>query len=212
MHPNPAFRGETAARNLEFAREAGFGVLAVAAGGAPLLSHVPFLLSEDGAEADLHLVRSNPMVPLLSGPVAARMAVSGPHGYVSPDWYGIADQVPTWNYVAVHLTGWLELRPQGELASLLERQSAAFEARLAPKPPWAMARMSSGVAARMMRMILPCRLRVEAVDGTWKLGQNKEVAARRAAADALEAAGQGVGTDRLAALMRGTWTAAEPSA
>ena len=73
---------------------------------------------------------------MLKQPVAARIAVSGPDGYVSPDWYGIVDQVPTWNYVAVHLTGVLELRSQEEMRDLLDRQSAYYEDRLRPKPPW----------------------------------------------------------------------------
>ena len=33
------------------------------------------------------------------------MAVNGADAYVSPDWYVSPDQVPTWLYQAVHLTG-----------------------------------------------------------------------------------------------------------
>ncbi|MCU9839597.1 FMN-binding negative transcriptional regulator [Ruegeria sp. WL0004] len=202
MHPNPAFRGESTARNLEFARARGFGVLAVAAEGAPLISHVPFLLNPDGDVAELHLVRSNPIVRLLSEPVAARLAVSGPDSYVSPDWYGVEEQVPTWNYVAVHLVGRLELRPQEEMRGLLDRLSAEFEGRLTPKAPWVADKMQPEGLARMMRMIVPCRLQVEDVKGTWKLGQNKPDAARMGAAEAMEDAGVGSEFAALAALMR----------
>ncbi|NDW44440.1 FMN-binding negative transcriptional regulator [Ruegeria sp. PrR005] len=202
MHPNPAFRGESTARNLEFARARGFGVLAVAAEGAPLISHVPFLLNESGDVAELHLVRSNLIVRLLSEPVAARLAVSGPDSYVSPDWYGVEEQVPTWNYVAVHLAGRLELRPQEEMRGLLDRLSAEFEGRLAPKAPWVADKMQPEGLARMMRMIVPCRLHVEDVQGTWKLGQNKPDAARLGAAEAMEDAGVGSEVAALAALMR----------
>lgn len=202
MHPNPAFRGESTARNLEFARARGFGVLAVAAEGAPLISHVPFLLNPDGDVVELHLVRSNPIVRLLAEPVAARLAVSGPDSYVSPDWYGVEEQVPTWNYVAVHLVGRLELRPQEEMRGLLDRLSAEFEARLAPKLPWVADKMQPEGLVRMMRMIVPCRLHVEDVQGTWKLGQNKPDAARMGAAEAMEDAGVGSEVAALAALMR----------
>src|SRR6056297_4116552 len=92
MHPNPAFRQADTARNIAFAREQGFGLLAVATGEAPLISHIPFLLSEDGTRAEFHLVRSNPIARLLSALLPARLAVQGPHSYVSPDWYG--DVVP----------------------------------------------------------------------------------------------------------------------
>lgn len=202
MHPNPAFRGESTARNLKFARARGFGVLAVAAEGAPLISHVPFLLNPDGDVAELHLVRSNPIVRLLSEPVAARLAVSGPDSYVSPDWYEVEEQVPTWNYVAVHLAGRLELRPQEEMRGLLDRLSAEFEGRLAPKAPWVADKMQPEGLARMMRMIVPCRLHIEDVQGTWKLGQNKPDAARMGAAEAMADAGVGSEVAALAALMR----------
>ncbi|AXT27808.1 FMN-binding negative transcriptional regulator [Ruegeria sp. AD91A] len=200
MHPNPAYRAEDKARHIEFARDRAFGVLAISGDGAPLISHVPFLLSEDGAVADLHLVRSNPIVRVLQGPKEVRIAVQGPDGYISPDWYGVADQVPTWNYVAVHLTGTLELRPQDELRELLDRQSAFYEKRLLPKAPWVTGKMSDDALARMMRMIVPCRMQVEDIQGTWKLGQNKPDDVRIAAADQV-ASGFGNETGQLAALM-----------
>ncbi|TMV05557.1 FMN-binding negative transcriptional regulator [Ruegeria sediminis] len=202
MHPNPAFRAEDRTRNIGFARERAFGVLAVPGEDAPLLSHVPFLLDEAGEVAELHLVRSNPVVRALAQPQKVRIAVTGPDSYVSPDWYGVADQVPTWNYVAVHLVGVLELRPDAELPDLLDRQSAFYEARLLPKPPWTTAKMGPDALQRLMRMIVPCRMRVAEIQGTWKLNQNKEPAARLAAADLVESADFGSETRALAALMR----------
>jgi len=198
MHPNPAFRDTPDEISLAFARGRGFGVLAVNGPDGPLLSHVPFLLSEDGRTAELHLVRSTAVARLGAGPVPAVLAVTGPEGYVSPDWYAIPDQVPTWNYVAVHLRGRLERRPQEELRGMLDRLSDAFEARLAPKPAWTTGKMADATMERMMRQILPYRLEIAEVQGTWKLGQNKPQAARLGAADGLAATGA---TD-LATLMR----------
>ena len=202
MHPNPAFRGAGPDRNIAFARSRAFGVLAVSTQGAPLLSHVPFLLAEDGSTADLHLVRSNPIVRARSGWGGARIAVSGPDGYISPDWYGVADQVPTWNYVAVHLTGRLEPLPDGDLPELLGRQSAFFETHLAPKPPWNMAKMSQEALAKMLRMIVPFRFHVDDIQGTWKLSQNKPDAVRLAAASHADGVDLGSETGQLAGLMR----------
>lgn len=203
MHPNPVFHTASVAENLAFARSRAFGVLAVAGeAGAPMLSHVPFLLSAEGAAVDLHLVRSNPIARALGSPRPARLAVSGPDSYVSPDWYGLEDQVPTWNYVAVHLTGTLELRPQAELRGVLDRLSDMFEARLLPNPPWRSGKMAPEALERMMRAIVPVRLRVEAVDGTWKLAQNKPEAARLGAAEGVAADGIGSGLAELATLMR----------
>ena len=201
MHPNPAFHTASAGENLAFARQRGFGLLCTNGPEAPLAAHVPFVLSRDGTSADLHLMRSNPLARALDVPRPALLAVSGPDGYVSPDWYGERAQVPTWNYVAVHLRGRLELLPEAELAGLLARLTDAFEARL-DKAPWRMDKLPGEALARMMRAILPARLHVEAIDGTWKLAQNKPGAARRAAAARV---GSGLGHElaALAALMRG---------
>lgn len=200
MHPNQVFHTKTAADNLAFARARSFGMLCV---DGPLVSHIPFLLSVDGAEAGLHLVRSNPIARRLSeGDLSARLVVSGADGYVSPDWYGAADQVPTWNYVAVHLWGRLEMRPADELRDLIDAQSAAFEARLAPKPPWTSGKMTQAVMDKMMRQIVPCRLHVAGIDGTWKLNQNKPEEVRLRAAEHIAASGVGLELEALAQLMR----------
>lgn len=201
MHPNRVFHTASRAENLAFAAERAFGVLSVVAEGAPLLSHVPFVIAGD--EVDLHLVRSNPIARALGQPVRAVLAVSGPDSYISPDWYGIDDQVPTWNYVAVHLSGMLELRPQEELRAVLERETALFEQRLHPKAPWTAAKMDGEALDRMMRVIVPCRLRIEQVDGTWKLGQNKPDDVRERAADQVQGFGIGADFPVLAGLMRG---------
>jgi predicted FMN-binding regulatory protein PaiB len=133
MHPNPAFRKTSTERNLDFARARGFGVLSVNGADGPVMAHVPFLLSPDGGHADLHLARSNAI--FAAGlPAKAVLAVVGPDAYVSPDWYGMADQVPTWNYIAVHLRGALVAMPPETLGPHVNALSDEFEARLAPKP------------------------------------------------------------------------------
>lgn len=202
MHPNLAFRQTPEARNIAFARQQGFGILAVGTEAAPLMSHIPFLLSEDGNMAEFHLVRSNPIARRMSEPMQARFAVSGPHSYVSPDWYVVEDQVPTWNYIAVHLVGEIERRPQEEMHDLLDRQSGHFEDLLLPKPPWLTKKMTPEVMTKMMRQIVPCRMRVSEILGTWKLNQNKPDEVRLRAAGQVEEADMGVQTDILAQYMR----------
>ncbi|MEL6451603.1 MAG: FMN-binding negative transcriptional regulator [Pseudomonadota bacterium] len=203
MHPNPVFHTETDARNLAYARDRAFGVLAVSGPEGPLMAHVPFLLDAEGAQVDLHLVRSNPIARALATPLPARIAVSGPDGYISPDWYGVSDQVPTWNYIAVHLTGTLERLPQEQMRDMLDRQSQHFEDQLAPKPPWKTEKMTPEILDKMMRQIVPCRMTLTGVDGTWKLNQNKPDDVRLRAADHVDAYGMGQEVRLLAALMRG---------
>ena len=203
MHPNPAFRQTPADRNLAFARARGFGILSVNGPDGPLAAHVPFLLSDDASFAELHLARSNP-IARAGLPAAALLVVSGPDAYVSPDWYGphaeVPDQVPTWNYVAVHFRGVLEPLAPEALAPHVDGLSVIHEQRIIGKTPWTSAKMTDGAMDRMLRMILPFRLRITLVDGTWKLNQNKppKVRARaEAALDKGDAAAQAI-----AALMR----------
>ncbi len=201
MHPNPVFHTASNDQNLDFARQRGFGVLTINGEHGPLAAHAPFVVANDGQTLDLHLMRSNPITRALAAPSPALLAISGPDGYISPDWYGDATQVPTWNYVAVHLRGRLEVLDQAELPDLLARLSAAFESRLAPKKPWTMDKVPAEILTRRLPIIQPLRLHVETIDGTWKLAQNKPDSARTGAADHLS---DGVGQDLtgLAHLMR----------
>lgn len=193
MHPNPAFRSSAREANLAFAAGRGFGALSVNGPDGPLAAHVPFLIEGDRVAA--HLARSNPVLRALPAP--ALLAVTGADGYVSPDWYGMPDQVPTWNYVAVHLRGPLRALPAEALRPHLIALSAGFEARL-PKAPWTHEKMDPEALARLERMIVPVEMEIASVEGTSKLSQNKPDAARMAAAEALAATGAGA----LADLMR----------
>jgi transcriptional regulator len=202
MHPNLVYHDASNARNIAFARARALGVLAVNAENGPHISHIPFLLNADATCADLHLVRSNPIARMDAGPHVAKIIISGPDSYVSPDWYGVQDQVPTWNYIAVHLTGTLEQLPQESMHDMLDRQSAAYEEQLLPKTPWTTAKMTPEVLEKMMRQIVPFRFTLTGVDGTWKLGQNKPDAVRIAAAEQMADHGIGSEVAVIAAMMR----------
>ncbi|MEM6312021.1 MAG: FMN-binding negative transcriptional regulator, partial [Pseudomonadota bacterium] len=89
-----------------------------------------------------------------------------------------------------------------ELRSVLDRESAFFEGQLAPKPEWTADKMTPEVMEKMMRAIVPCHFRIEDVQGTWKLNQNKPDDVRLRAADKVEADGIGVGLSALAEMMR----------
>ncbi|HBZ42741.1 MAG TPA: negative transcriptional regulator [Maritimibacter sp.] len=201
MHSYPLFDRASRAANVAFARERGFGTLAVNHDTGPLVSHVPFVMDAGGTMAEMHLARNNGLLTVIEGGAPAVLSVSGPDGYVSPDWYEVDDQVPTWNYVAVTLRGRASLRPADELRAQIDGLSAQFERRIVGKTPWTSEKMSAGVVERMMRAIVLVRLDIEAVEGTWKLGQNKPDAARLAAADRIEA-GSGTELSVLAELMR----------
>jgi transcriptional regulator len=189
MHPNLAFRRVDAAQSLALVRARSFGILVAPGAERPLASHIPFMLSDDGSVVEFHLVRNSAMARAIADGAPVRLIVDGPEGYISPDWYGVAEQVPTWNYVAVHLVGEARLSDEDGFRDLLDRLSAHFEARLLPKKPWTSDKMTDGVMERMMRGIVPCVMRVSDLQSTWKLGQNKTEDARVGAAQGLEVQG-----------------------
>lgn len=203
MHPNSSFRETPNAEALAFAKDRGFGVLTMNGAGGILASHIPFIVNNGWLEA--HLVRSTAIARHLSkhGEAVGKMIVSGPDGYVSPDWYGEPDLVPTWNYVAVHIEGTVRLRGSETLLGHLDRLSKRFEETLAPKPIWTHEKMSDGVMEKMMRSIVPIEMEIGAVESTFKLNQNRTSSAQAGAAMELaKRASPGLETPRLAALMR----------
>ncbi len=203
MHPNPIFRKSEREANLAFVQHRSFGTLSINADEGPLVSHIPFQLSEDGKSLEAHLVRSNPIARALrEGDAKAVIAASGGDGYISPDWYKIDDQVPTWNYVAVHLRGTVRLLPDEDLHGVLERLSTAMETRLAPKPIWTMDKMTPDALAKMMRQIVPIAMDVTDIDGTWKLSQNKPDDVRIRAYQGLASTGFGLEYQAIAGLMK----------
>ncbi|SIO18369.1 FMN-binding negative transcriptional regulator [Vannielia litorea] len=203
MHPNPIYRDAPTAQSLAFAAERGFGTLCANGEALPLTAHVPFALDEATGEATLHLMRSNPLARACTAPLPARLSVMGPDSYISPDWYEMDHQVPTWNYVAVQLDGTLHPMPDDALRGVLDTLSETFEQRLLPKAPWTADKMPPDTLARLMRMIVPFRFTVEKVESTWKLSQNKPAENRQAAARQVKGYGIGQEVALLAALMLG---------
>ena len=201
MHPNPTFRGEPVELALAFARERGFGAMTVVGPDGVLAAHVPFVLEE--GRVVTHLMRVNPLAKhLRDGPADALLIVSGPDGYVSPDWYGEAQLVPTWNYVAVHIRGELRLLDDTALREVLDRLTATCEKRLAPKSPWKVDQIEETLLNEKLPYIVPVEMSTHSVDCTFKLSQNRSDRARVGAAEALSKGGTpGIETRALAELM-----------
>lgn len=176
MHPNRAFAWEDRDAALAFVADIGFATIAAAsiADEGPVLVHAPVLVA--GPDRLLfHVSRGNRAK--LDGKRAIA-SVLGPDAYISPDWYGVEDQVPTWNYLAVEAEGPLRRLEEAELAALLDGLSAAHEARLAPKPEWTRGKMTPGRFEGMLKAIIGYELKIEALRGTRKLSQNKGDAER----------------------------------
>ena len=196
MHPDRQFRWEDQDAMRAFVGVHRFGALFAETPDGPCVAHVPVVWLDDD-RIGFHLSRGNRLARHLDGARALFLA-DGPHGYVSPDWYGMEDQVPTWNYVAVELEGVVSAMDAADLPALIDALSQDSESRLAPKPVWTRDKMTPGLFDRMLGAITGYSMQVSDWRGTRKLGQNKPAAAREAAADGLEAAGD----HAIAALMR----------
>jgi transcriptional regulator len=194
------------AASLAFAEARGFGTVCAWEGTKPIASSLPFYLAfaDDGTpQMAFHVARHNPLVKLADGTSSWLMAVNGADAYVSADWYVSPDQVPTWLYQAVHLTGTVRKLSDGELGPHLDMLSAKFENWLAPKPPWMSSKMTAGRLAAMKQAIVGLVMTVEEIEGSFKLNQTKSEADYAAVADAL---GAQVDTNaqQIARLMRET--------
>ncbi len=169
---------------------AGLATLVTAGPAGPEASHLPLLLAaEEGPFGTLygHLARANPQWRL-PGPALA--IFTGPDGYVSPSWYPskAADGrvVPTWNYIAVHAAGKLEVfEDAARLRDLVERLTRRHESG---RPvPWQVADAPADYIASMLRGIVGVRLPIERLEGKWKLSQNRTDPDRAGVIDGLKA-------------------------
>lgn len=186
MHPNPRFAWTDKEAMLAFIADIAFSTIFVAAPGGGHLLHVPVVV-HDAGRLRFHVARANRAAPALDG-APALLSCTGPEAYVSPDWYGTPDQVPTWNYVAVECQGPLRQLSDEELAEQIDALSAAHEGRLAPKAPWTRHKMSEGRFEAMAKAIVGYELAIEELRGTRKLGQNKTAGERAGAVAGLAAA------------------------
>jgi transcriptional regulator len=203
MYTPPMFKPDRAA-SLAFAERRGFATVCAFDGSKPIASLLPFYLdyADDGtARAVFHVARHNPLVDLANGTSSWLLAVSGTDAYVSADWYVSPDQVPTWLYQAVHLTGTVRKLSDDELAVQIDTLSAKFENWLVPKKPWTTSKMTAGRLEALKKAIVGLVMTVEDVEGSFKLNQHKSEADYTAVAGALASQPE-AGAQQIAQLMR----------
>jgi transcriptional regulator len=188
MHPDPRFHWNDPAAMQDFVTASGFGEIIVMTPEGLRATHLPYVMAGENA-LRFHIARSNIITPHLEG-ADALFIVNGPHAYISPDYYGIPEQVPTWNYVSVEINGSLHALDQDALVAQSDALTAHNEAQLAPKMPWSRNKMDSKRFDAMLPAIQAFELRITAMRGTRKLGQNKAAGVRQSVADHLTQAGQ----------------------
>ncbi|MCR9138370.1 MAG: FMN-binding negative transcriptional regulator [Alphaproteobacteria bacterium] len=187
MYLHPAFEIGLA-EALPILQQRAFGLLIVPTTHAPVGVHVPFLVDgtpDANLTISLHVARANPIHMHIGNGCKVLLVCSGPDAYVSPDWYGSEQQVPSWLYASVHVSGTAEILAPGTHLDHVDRLAAQFESRLAPKPPWTSGKMNADKRDVMLKAIVAITIHVEHIHAQRKLVQHKSEAEQRGAAAGL---------------------------
>lgn len=139
-------------------------------------SHYVVLLDDERDDLTVvgHVGRPDDLIHGL-GQRELMIAFQGPHGYISPGWYGDVAAVPTWNFVSVHLSGVPEILSDEENLRVLERMVDVFESRMPdPRGMWTLPNDEAFVH-RLAAGTVGFRLTPTKVVAKRKLSQNKPI-------------------------------------
>jgi transcriptional regulator len=139
----------------------------------PVATHLPLLLElQDGRPIRLigHMAKANPQWRHCHERNVLAI-FTGPHAYISAAWYGEKNVVPTWNYVAVHVTGRIKIEQDSSRAMEIVRQTVEFYER-GSSPPWSMDSTDAEYQQKMVDAIVAFTIEIEHIDGCWKLNQH----------------------------------------
>jgi transcriptional regulator len=187
----PAFRETDRDAVHACMREARLATLVTATAEGLVATPLPLLLAADEGEMGTlygHIARANPHARLAA--IGDALAIfAGPDAYVRPSWY--ADKpdgkvVPTWNYVAVHAYGPLELfEDAGWLAALVAAQTDRQES--GRPAPWSLDDAPADFVAARLKGIVGVRLPIRRLDAKTKMSQNRDAGDRATIAANLKA-------------------------
>ncbi len=190
----------------ETMRRRGFATIAAIVEGRVQFAYAPVVVdAEPGplGAVRFHLARSNPLADLQGAEM--RLSFLGPDAYVSPDWYEGRSFVPTWNFVAVEASGHAQLLDDAGLRRLLADLSALHEDRLRPKTPWTMDKLGDARMAALIGAIRGFVVKLESLEGKFKLSQDKTAANIASVMAGLEGRGDAASL-AVARAMRERWT------
>lgn len=180
MHAPVHFRMDDQVEIAAFIEARHFATLVVSGPDGPQAAHIPMILNRDAAGKPLslegHVAKNNPVAAIVAQPVRALAIFSGADAYVTPSLYLSKHEhgkvVPTWNYIAAHVTGAVEAfndadalhRQIGLLTDMMEKSASV---------PWAVSDAPDDYVAKMINGITGLRLAVESIEGIRKLSQNR---------------------------------------
>jgi transcriptional regulator len=176
-----------------------FAILFSQKGDKPFATHLPLLLDRNEGCLYGHLAKENPQWENIESEVL--VVFSGAHSYISPTWYETPQSVPTWNYVAVHVYGNLELIEDNKrLIKILDDSVTYYESG---KPnPWDMGKVDFNFIDNLSKGIVGFKIQISKIEGKWKLSQNRSKEIQERVINALELQ-EDDNSKQIAKLMRG---------
>ena len=190
MRSNPHFELDDEAVIRRLVRENPWATLVSASSRGMVASHYPILLDDSRSELSVvtHVGRPDEQVHEL-GQHELLVIVQGPHGYISPSWYGDLIEVPTWNFVVAHLSGIPEILEADENFDVLKRLVEHFEQHVEDPRLLDASPEVAEDARRLSRGTVGLRLTPTRVVAKRKLSQNKPPEIVRSVIGQLEAGG-----------------------
>lgn len=168
---------------LAFAAAHPFAVICSNGAEIPLATHLPFTIRRQEEKIMLvsHFARANPHATVLRDNDKALVIFSGPEAYISPVYYEKKENVPTWNYIAVHITGTIRLlHAEADKEKILLETILNFDPGY--KKQWD--ELPREYISGMIKGIVAFEIEATNLEGKFKLSQNKTAAEQEKIANA----------------------------
>lgn len=173
MYIPPKYRNEDPVAIRSFVERHAFGILVSQGEPTPMATHLPLeLIAAEPGHWVLngHFARANPQWKTIADGQQVLCIFNGPHSYVSSSWYQ-DEEVPTWNYMAVHLTGTYRTQSETELWASLHQMVDKYEAD--SETPLSLHDLSEKIL-RQVRGIVGFTITVTRLEAAFKLSQGRE--------------------------------------
>ena len=108
MYPPPHHQSQDKQKMISVMKAYPFATLVSVLEGKPLITHIPIIYNEGSGKLVAHIDKYNPQVTTLQKGAEVTVIFKGPDTYISPSVY-TTKQLPTWNYIIVHITGTITL-------------------------------------------------------------------------------------------------------
>lgn len=167
------YKNEDADSIRGFIESNSFAILVSSVDGRPWATHIPliFLRHPDGKEVLTgHISRGNKQWKQWDDQEVLTI-FQGPHSYISSSWYD-HENVPTWNYIAVHVYGKIKIIEGEALISQLDLLINKFEA--GSKKPARLDEISEKYLQNEMQGIVGFEIEITDIQAASKLSQNKD--------------------------------------